>query len=159
MRRISTGAAGMLAALAVAGCGGDDPPETPAACLSPASAYLTALKSAPGEVRLGGTTPISECLVEEQEPGQIASVGESIIAAATDLNRRARRDPQPAPILQLGYLVGAVQEAEASTGGIHRDLKLRLDSAARYRGAAGTPFSAGFERAFGEGYAAGQAAG
>ena len=55
--------------------------------------------------------------------------------------------------------MGAVQEAEASTGGIHQDLKLRLDSAARYKGPGEKPFSAGFERAFGEGYAAGQTAG
>ena len=70
-----------------------------------------------------------------------------------------RRDPDPAAVVQLGYLVGAVQEAEASTGGIHRDLKLRLDSAARYTGPGDEPFGAAFERSYGEGYAAGQAAG
>ena len=80
-------------------------------------------------------------------------------AAAAELNRQVRRDPEPQTIVQLGYLVGAVQEAEASTGGIHQDLKLRLDSAARYNGPGEKPFSAAFERAFGEGYAAGQAAG
>jgi hypothetical protein len=159
MRLIATSLAGVLAAGMLAGCGADDPPDTPAACLSPASAYLTALKAAPGEVRLGGTTPISDCLVEEQQPGQIATVGQSIIATATELNRRVRRDPDPGSIVQLGYLVGAVQEAEASTGGIHQDLKLRLDTAARYSGPAAKPFSAAFERAYGEGYAAGQAAG
>jgi hypothetical protein len=62
-------------------------------------------------------------------------------------------------VVQLGYLVGAVQEAEASTGGIHRDLKLRLDSAARYTGPDDESFGAAFERSYGQGYAAGQAAG
>jgi len=159
VRRISITLAGVLAALALASCGSDEPPATPAACSSPASAYLTALKAAPGEVRLGGTTPISDCLVEEQEPGQIATVGASIIATATELNRRVRRHPEPPAIVQLGYLVGAVQEAEATTGGIHQDLKLRLDSAARYSGPDAKPFSAEFERSYGEGYAAGQASG
>jgi hypothetical protein len=158
MRRISTSLVGLLA-VTLAGCGAQEPPGTPAACLSPTSAYLTALKAAPGDVRLGGTTPISDCLVEEQQPGQIATVGEAIIATATELNRRVRRDADPRSIVQLGYLVGAVQEAEASTGGIHQDLKLRLDSAARYNGPDAKPFSASFERVFGEGYAAGQAAG
>jgi hypothetical protein len=157
MRRVSTSLVGMLA-VALAGCGAQEPPETPVACLSPAPAYLTALKAAPGDVRLGNTTPISDCLVEQQ-PGQIATVGKSIIATATELNRRVRHDPERQTIVQLGYLVGAVQEAEASTGGIHQDLKLRLDSAARYNGPGEKPFSAAFERAFGEGYAAGQAAG
>jgi hypothetical protein len=151
--------AGVLASLVVASCGSDEPPATPTACTSPASAYLTALKAAPGEVRLGGTTPISDCLVEEQEPGQIASIGESIIAAATELNRRIRHDPEPTPIVQLGYLVGAVQEGEATTGGIHKDLVLRLDSAARFTGQGQGPFAAAFERSFGQGYSAGQASG
>jgi hypothetical protein len=159
VRRISIGLVGVLASVVLASCGSDEPPATPAACSSPASAYLTALKAAPGEVRLGGTTPISDCLVEEQEPGQIATVGESIIATATELNRRVRRDAEPAAIVQLGYLVGAVQEAEATTGGIHQDLVLRLDSAARFTGQGQESFPAAFERSFGEGYSAGQAGG
>lgn len=158
-KRIAAAFIGLLAAAAIAGCGSDEAPDTPSACLSPASAYLTALKAAPGDVLIGGTTPISGCLVEEQPPGQLATVGESIVAAATELNRRVRRDPDPEAVVQLGYLVGAVQEAEASTGGIHRDLKLRLDSAARYTGPGDEPFDAAFERSYGQGYAAGQAAG
>jgi hypothetical protein len=157
--RTSLTLAGALALLALGACGSDESPETPSACLAPPSAYLTALKAAPGDVLLGGTTPISGCLVEEQEPGALASAGESIIAAATELNREIRRDPDPARIVRLGYLVGAVQEAAGGTGGIHEDLVLRLDTAARYTGEDGKPFPAEFERSFGEGYAAGQASG
>jgi hypothetical protein len=157
VRRISIIAATVPALLALAGCGSSDPPETPTACLSPASSYVVALEGAPDEVLLDGTTPIGDCLVADQEPGQIATVGASIVGAATELNREVRRDPDPQRIAALGYLVGAVQEAEASTGGIHADLKLRLDAAARYTGEGGKPFGAEFERAFGEGYAAGQA--
>jgi hypothetical protein len=158
--RTSPALAWAVAALAaLAGCGSDEPPETPAACLAPASAYLGALEAAPREVLLDATTPISSCLVEEQPPGPLQTVARSVIGAATELNRRARQDPGPASIVRLGYLVGAVQEAAASTGGIHEDLVLRLDSAARYAGPGGKPFSAAFERSFGAGWAAGQANG
>jgi hypothetical protein len=57
--------------------------------------------------------------------------------------------------VRLGYLVGAVQEGAAATGGIHEDLVLRLDAAARFTGGRDA-FGARFERAFGVGYAAGQ---
>ena len=158
--RLSPALAGAVSALAVlAGCGSDEPPPTPAACLARASAYLKALEAAPSQVLLEATTPISSCLVEEQAPGPVQAVGRSVVAAATELNRRAREEPEPATIVQLGYLVGAVQDAAASTGGIHEDLILRLDSAARYVGRGGEPFSAAFERSFGEGYGAGQANG
>jgi hypothetical protein len=150
--------AGALALLA--GCGGSsEDPETPAACLAPAAGYLRALESAPGEVRLDGTTPISECLVEDQPGGALQTVGESVVDAATELNARARRDPGGRGTVQLGYLVGAVQEGASGTGGIHQDLVLRLDSAARFSGDEARPFPAEFERAYGEGYAAGQANG
>ncbi len=151
--------AGAAALLALAGCGSSDPPETPAACLAPASDYLQALEAAPDEVRLAGTTAISSCLVSEQPSGSLQTVGKSIIDAATELNGEVLRDPDPQTIVRLGYLVGAVQEGASTTGGIHRDLILRLDAAARYPGPDGEPFGAEFERSFGEGYAAGQASG
>ena len=149
--------AGMLAALA--GCGAEEAPETPAACLGPASDYLKALEAAPGEVRLAGTTAISDCLVEDQASGPLQTVGKSLVDAASELNREVRGDPRSDAAIQLGYLVGSVQEAAASTGGIHEDLVIRLDSAARFTGADGKAFSAEFERSYGEGYAAGQATG
>jgi hypothetical protein len=157
VRRISTLAA--LALVAAAGCGSDEPPDTPVACVEGPRAYLRALEAAPGEVRLDGGTPISACLVEEQEPGAQAQVGESMVVAATQLNREVRRDPGGPQTQRLGYLVGAVQEAASRTGGIHEDLVLRLDNAARYPGPDGNAFGAAFERAFGEGYSAGQESG
>jgi hypothetical protein len=156
MRRTSIVLSGALLALGLAACGSDDPPETPAACLAPASAYLTALKAAPGEVLVGGETPISGCLVEEQEPGALQAVGQSLVEAATELNGEVRRGGARAQTVELGYLVGAVQEAAAGTGGIHEDLVLRLDAAARFTGAGDGAFSAEIERGFNQGYAAGQ---
>lgn len=151
MRRLASIALGILV---IAGCGsGDD--ETAAACLGSADDYLEALEDAPGEVRLGGDTPISDCLVSGQEAGELSTVGSATVEAATRLNSEARRAPGSEATVQLGYLVGAVQEGAAETGGIHADLVRRVDSAARFN-KGGEPFPAAFERALGEGYAAAQ---
>ena len=146
-----------LAGLFMLSCGSEDA-ETPVACFGDREAYLTALEDAPGEVRLDGTTPITACIVDGQSGGELGQVGEALVASATELNRRAQGDPAGAATVQLGYLVGAVQEAASATGGIHEDLVLRLDAAARLTGGS-EPFPAEFERAFGQGYAAGQASG
>lgn len=146
-----------LAAVLVIGCGSDQE-NAPAACLSGKDAYLSALESAPGAVQLEAGVAISDCLVEAQDGGELGQVGEGIVAAATELNGRAQDDPAGDATTQLGYLVGAVQEAASTTGGIHEDLVLRLDTAARFS-AGGEGFPASFERAFGQGYAAGQASG
>ncbi len=145
-------------ALAAAACGSGEAPDTPVACLSPASVYLRALESAPGQVLLGGSTQISDCLVEAQDPGQLASVGESMIAAATRLNQEVRHGGREQAMVELGYLVGAVEEGASATGGIHSDLVRRINAAARYRPGGGA-FAASFESAFGRGYAAAREAG
>jgi hypothetical protein len=152
---------GLIPTLALAACGSGDE-ETPAACLGDADAYLTALAAAPGEVKLEGETPISACLVSGQEPGELGRAGAAIVAAATQLNETARQDPSGPAAVQLGYLVGAVQEGSSDTGGIHADLVRRLDSAARFSPPAEGGeqlLPAEFERAFGRGYSAGQESG
>lgn len=156
--RTSRALAGALATIALSACGSGESTQTPVACVAPAATYLTALEQAPGEVLLEGATPIADCLTEEQEPGALASVGQAAVAAATQLNRAVRRDFDPQTALRLGYLVGAVEQGAETTGGIHRDLVLRLNAAARFS-AEGGELGAAFERAFGEGYAAAQAAG
>jgi hypothetical protein len=148
-----------VAGAALSACGSDEPPDTPTACIAPASEYLIALEAVPGEARLGGETAISDCIVEEQPPGQLSTVGEAIVAAATELNREVHRAGGGRATVELGYLVGAVQEAADSTGGIHVDLVRRLDAAARYAGPSGEPFGAEFERLFGQGFAAGRESG
>jgi hypothetical protein len=160
MKRGTIAALAALAAVALGtGCGGEDA-ETPVACLGGADGYLAALEAAPGEVRLEGTTPISDCLTEDQPAGDLSDVSQAAITAATELNRELldRFDEETA--IQLGYLVGAVQEGASTTGGIHDDLVIRLDSAARNAGAGGdAALGVEFERAFGQGYGAGQANG
>ena len=105
-------------------------------------------------MRLAGTTPISECLVPEQDAGQLANIGQEMIVAATKLNAAARAGSIPATV-QLGYLIGAVAKGADA---IHTDLARRLNAAARFSQTGGT-LPASFERAFGRGYAAGHTSG
>jgi hypothetical protein len=139
----------------LAGCGSTVEDTAPAACLATPAGYLTALSRAPGAVRLPGDVPISDCLVPNQTGGQLASVGRSMVIAATRLNVEARRDPAGPAALQLGYLLGA---ASKGADPIHTDLVRRLNSAAHFSEGGGTQ-SAAFERAFGLGYAAGHQSG
>lgn len=142
------------AAALLAGCSSSEDEETPSACFAGSAEYLSALEAAPGEVRLEGETPISDCLIPDQQGGELAQVGGEMVLAATELNRAARRDPTGDAAIQAGYLVGAV---ERGAEGIHADLVRRLNSAARYSPEGLLP--AEFERTFGEGYAAGKESG
>jgi hypothetical protein len=141
--------------LGAAGCGTKQHDQAPAACLVTNEVYLRALERAPGVVRLANDTPISACLVPEQEAGQLANIGHEMIIAATKLNVEARRDPGGSAAVQLGYLIGAVAKGADA---IHTDLVRRLNSAARFNETGGT-LPASFERAFGRGYAAGHSSG
>jgi hypothetical protein len=143
-----------LLAFAAAGCGGaNKDSSTPPACLEGTGAYLKALSAAPGEVRLGGETPISECLAENQEGGDLATVGEAMVAAATKLNAAARTEPGGPTNVRLGYLLGAAERGAERTEGIHSDLLRRLAVAARYTPR--PPLPAAFLRAYREGFEAG----
>src|SRR5436190_6091206 len=155
--RFRRGGAAALAAVAavIAGCGSSQSDQAPAACLVPNQGYLHALERAPAPVRLGGSTPISDCLVPEQEAGQLGTIGHEMIVAATRLNGEAQRDPRGPAAVQLGYLLGAVSKGADP---IHTDLVRRLNSAARFSESGGT-LPAGFERAFGRGYVAGRSSG
>jgi hypothetical protein len=140
-------------AILLAGCGSKGPTTAPAACLEPVGGWMKALEAAPGTVRLDGQTAISECFTGTEDP----AVGQTAIKAATLLNAQARRNPGGADTVRLGYLDGAVHK-----GTVHvpseADLVRRVDAAARYNPGGGSP-GAAFERAFGKGYAAGEATG
>lgn len=155
MRRILLIA--LVAGSIVAGCGGPDD-STPVACLEGAPTYLRALEDAPGEVELGGATPISDCLAQNQTGGDLATVGDAMLTATTKLNAEARADPGGAANLQLGYLLGAAQRGADGTEGIHTELIRRLSAAARYS-PGDRPLPAAFRRAYREGFDAGRAHG
>ena len=141
--------------LLLAACGAEEE-ETPTACFAGADGYLQALRGAPGEVRIDGTS-ISDCLVPSQPGGELAEVGSGMVAAATRLNEGARADPTGSQAFQLGYLIGAAQRGAEETAGIHTDLIRRLNSAARFDPAGIPPAS--FERTFGRGFQAGRESG
>jgi len=144
-------------ALAALGCGSQED-STPVACLEGAAAYERALADAPGEVLLGEDTPISDCLAENQQPGDLARVGEAMVQTATQLNAEARAQGGGDAAVQLGYLLGAAQRGADSSEGIHADLVRRLTVAARY--APGTePLSQQFLSAYRQGFDAGHAGG
>jgi hypothetical protein len=153
MRRI-VAIAVLAGALLAAGCGGPSD-TTPAACLNGAQGYLRALERAPGQVRLGDDTPISDCLAENQQGGDLAAVGEAMVTAATRLNAEARAKPGGAANLRLGYLLGAAGRGAEGTEGIHTELIRRLVAAARYS-PDNRPLPAAFYRAYRSGYAAGE---
>lgn len=139
------------------GCGsqGDS---TPVACLEGAAAYEKALRAAPGAVLLGGETPISDCLAPNQEAGDLARVGEAMVATATTLNAEARDDDGGPAALRLGYLIGAAQRGGEDSEGIHADLIRRLTVAARFA-ADREPLSPQFLSAYREGFDAGRSGG
>jgi hypothetical protein len=142
-----------LIAAFVAGCGKQDD-STPVACLEGSQTYVRALATAPVEVKLDGETPISDCLAENQQGGDLATVGEALVGAATALNAESRAEPGGDANLQLGYLIGAAQRGADGTEGIHTDLLRRLAVAARY--APGRePLSPAFLAAYRQGYDAG----
>jgi hypothetical protein len=147
----------LLALVVLAGCGSADG-STPVACLEGEGPYLKALDDAPGEVKLGGETLISECLVENQKGGELATVGTALVGVATKLNAEARAEPGGDASLQLGYLLGAAERGASQTDGIHAELIRRLTSAARYS-PDNRPPSAPFLRVYREGFDAGQASG
>jgi hypothetical protein len=157
MRRLLPIALGLSVLLAAAGCGGTDD-STPVACLSGSPAYLRALEAAPGEVKLAGEVPISECLAENQQAGELATVGGTMLKAATELNAEARADPGAAANVRLGYLIGAAQAGAEGTDGIHSELVRRLVAAATYSPGKQV-LTKEFERAYRQGFDAGLAKG
>jgi hypothetical protein len=143
--------------IVLGGCGGPDD-STPVACLEGAPAYLRALQDAPGEVELGGATPISDCLAQNQTGGDLATVGAAMLTATTKLNVQARAEPGGPANLQLGYLLGAVERGADGTEGIHAELIRRLSAAARYS-PDNQPLTATFLDAYRRGFDAGRTGG
>ncbi|HYP56461.1 MAG TPA: hypothetical protein VEQ41_09220, partial [Solirubrobacterales bacterium] len=155
MRRRLPIAALAVVSLVLSACGATDD-ATPVACLDGPGAYVGALGNAPGEVELSGEVPISDCLAENQQGGDLATVGKSMVEAATRLNGEAREERGNEAALQLGYLLGAAARGADETGGIHTDLLRRLDTAARFGPAGGRQPSASFQRAYEAGFEAGR---
>lgn len=145
----------LLAIVVVAGCGSANQPKTPVACLNGTPDFASALRTAPGDVRLGGDVLISDCLVKNQGAGDLVDVGGTLVKLSTQLNTQARQDPGGPPTVQLGYLVGAVAKGASNTAGIHAELLRRVQAAALYD-PAGKPPPEPFDHTYEKGYAAGK---
>ena len=143
--------------LIAGGCGASDD-STPAACLGSQAAYLRALSAAPEEVRLADDTSISSCLVANQEAGELTRLGLVLVKTTTALNERARKSPESLAPVQLGYLVGAVEQGAEDTSGIHSNLVQRIETAATFS-PGGRPLPGGFDAAYQQGMEAGRETG
>ncbi|HEV7769425.1 MAG TPA: hypothetical protein VGO66_02075 [Solirubrobacterales bacterium] len=155
--RVPPAAIALLALMVLAGCGGRGEESTPVACLDGARAYARALEDAPESVELAGGVPISDCLVESQEGGELAGVGEAMVTTATELNAESRANPEGPAALRLGYLLGAAERGAEQTEGIHNDLIRRLTVAARFSPEG--PLPPAFADAYREGFDAGRDSG
>jgi hypothetical protein len=142
-----------LVGVVVAGCGKSDG-STPVACLEGPNAYVAALDGAPGEVKVADETAISDCLTENQDGGDLSTIGIALVEAATKLSAQARAQPGGEANLELGYLVGAVAKGAESTEGIHSELVRRLAVAAR-TSPDGEPLTKEFVATYQRGYDAG----
>jgi len=118
-----------LVLAAAAGCREEDPVLAPA-CREGPDKILTALRAAPGEVRLGGDTLLSKCLVNAEDGGELTDVGTGYVTAAQRLADRARREPDGPAAEQLGYLVGAVRRGSLPDQGLAYELVRRIEGEA-----------------------------
>jgi len=111
--------------LAATGCG--DPAPTPLAggCTAGPEAIIEALRAAPGRVALDDGTPLSRCVADGTDEGELQTVGIAFSHAAERLRETAETDPQAA--LRLGYLVGATQKGAARTNGVMAELVRRIE--------------------------------
>jgi hypothetical protein len=117
-------------ALAGAGCARQDPSSTPEGCRAGPGEVRRALASAPGEVRVAGT-PISKCLGDTSDGGDLTAVGSSYVYVAAHLADRAAARPEGPEALQLGYLLGAIKRSEHGAQGVGYELGRRLEAEAQ----------------------------
>ena len=129
MRRALSVVCAGVALTAVAGCREEDPVLSPA-CRQGPEPVLTALRAAPGAVRLDGDTRLSACLTNAQDGGQLADVGTGYVTAAQRLADRAEDEPGSRAPVQLGYLVGAVRRGSRPDQGLAYELVRRVEGEA-----------------------------
>ncbi len=111
--------------LLFAGCRDEDK-GIPSACSQGAEAVSLALLKVPGEVRLEGTTPISDCISDTSTGGDVANVGTAFVSVAQQLADAAQKRPNSPEALRLGYLIGAVERSREGSQGVGYELGRRL---------------------------------
>ena len=141
MRRTLSLVCAGVALAAIPGCREEDP-VLASACREGPAPVLAALRAAPGEVRLDGT-PLSECLENAQDGGELRDVGTGYVIASQRLADRAERDPGGPAAEQLGYLVGAVRRATQPDQGLAYELVRRIEGEASRADARSAAFRRG----------------
>ena len=119
----------VLCGLWLAACGDDDQ-GLPSACTRGPDAVGRALQRAPAAVRIGGA-PLSRCVAEASDAGELQATGTSLVGAAAHLAAAARRDPGGAAELRLGYLIGAARRGAKPASGERTELLRRLEQEAQ----------------------------
>ena len=114
----------IICLLATGGCAREED-TTPSGCLAGEAAVVGALAAAPDRVRIEGT-PLSACLRDTTDGGELQEVGAAYLEAASALADRAAGDPEGDAALQLGYLLGAVERSETGAQGVGYELARRL---------------------------------
>lgn len=142
MRRALSVVCAGAALAAAAGCARDANKPLAAACRDGPADVMAALRAAPREVRLDGT-PLSKCLENAEDGGQLRDVGTGYVIAAQQLADRAERDPEGAAAEQLGYLIGAVRRGSHPDQGLVYELVRRIEGEARRADARAAAFRRG----------------
>ena len=140
--------------LVAAGCGGTSPTPLADGCTANPEGIVRALATAPGPVVLEDGSPLSRCVADGTDDGELQTVGITFSGAAERLRASAERDPDAA--LQLGYLVGVTQKGAARTNGVMAELVRRIEIVA---GRTADDASPAAQRALQEGLRAGAADG
>lgn len=133
-----------LALLALAGCSREGDAVLPTACREGAPAVREALEAAPSEVRIDGT-PISACLGEKSDGGDLRDVGKAYLDTAASLSSAAAEDPNGPEATQLGYLMGAVRRSAPADQGVNYEMVRRLEQELLRVDTTTTAFRRGFE--------------
>jgi|tagenome__1003787_1003787.scaffolds.fasta_scaffold20907860_2 hypothetical protein len=117
-----------VAALAPAGCG-DDKPALSVLCTEGQPPIERALRRAPAPVTLADGTPLSQCVANARDIGELQSFGFIITRLADRLADRAPTDGAAA--IRLGYLIGAARRGAEHGQGVPDELVHRLEVTAR----------------------------
>lgn len=111
------------------GCGREQRVALDPACREGSDEMLRALRQAPSPVSLDGT-PLSSCLRDAGDGGDLRDVGSGYLDAAAALAADAEKDPGGPETVRLGYLVGAAHRGADSDGGPASELVRRIDNEA-----------------------------
>lgn len=117
-----------VAALAGLGCGAGQQ-RLSVLCTEGQPPIERALRHAPGPVALADGTPLSQCVADARDIGELQSFGFIVTRLADRLADRAGADGAAA--LRLGYLIGAARRGAAHGQGVPNELVHRLEVTAR----------------------------